>query len=55
MSPISWVANTYMNTAITPIMNMPKNTVIQAKLRVSRLRPAPRLCPMSVVAASAMP
>ena len=55
MKPINSAANTYINIANTPMIIMPDRTVIHAKLRVSRLRLAPRLWPISVVAASAMP
>ena len=40
---------------MTPMIAMPEKTVICAKRFAKFFRAAPRLCPISVVAASAMP
>ena len=55
MMPIITSAPAYSSTPITPITTMPVATAMRAKLWARSLRPAPRLCPMSVVAASPMP
>lgn len=55
MSCITHGAVTYIIMPINVIMPMPIPTVMRAKLRASCGRPAPKLCPTSVVADSPMP
>ena len=53
--PIICGAARYMTSPITAITAMPIPTVMPASFRASPCRPAPTLCPTSVVAASAIP
>lgn len=55
MSDMTAGAVTYMMTAMKDMMAMPIVSAILPKERASAGRRAPRLCPTSVVAASAMP
>ena len=55
INPMICGAKIYMSNPINPMIIMPINTVMKAKLRVRRLRFAPTLWPTNVVAASEMP
>lgn len=55
ITPMICGAAIYISAPMIPMTDIPDQTVMLAKRLSNRIRFAPRLCPTSVVAASAMP